>query len=63
MTNNGTALDRIFELADARNITAGHMVMTYDASDTELGDAIRAFGVDVITDSVIDDILEELDNA
>jgi hypothetical protein len=61
MTNTMNHLDRIFELADARNVEAAHMLITFDASDTELADAIRAFGVDHITDSVIDDILAELD--
>jgi hypothetical protein len=64
MTNNettATPLDRIFDLADARNIDAAHMVITFESYDTELADAIRAFGVDHITDSVIDDILAELD--
>lgn len=61
MTNT-MDLAPIFDLADHRNITAGHMIQTYDATDTTLGLAIRAAaGVDVITDSVIDDILTELD--
>jgi hypothetical protein len=61
MTNTMN-LDTIFALADTRNVTAGHMVMTYDATDTVLGDAIRAAaGVDAITDSVIDDVMDALD--
>lgn len=55
---------RINELAIARNTTPAHLVMTFDATDLVLADAIRTdAGVDVITDSVIDEILEDLDNA
>jgi hypothetical protein len=65
MTNNELApWDAIFALADGRNTPAAHMIMTYDASDYTLGDMIRTgFGVDTITDSVIDDLLDELDGA
>lgn len=64
MTNTDH-LARIFDLADARNVEAGHMIMTYgdNGDDPELGDIIREdFGVEHITDSVIDDILAELDD-
>lgn len=54
---------RIIELAATRNTTPAHLVMTFDASDTQLTEIIRTdFGVDNITDSVIDDIMDELDN-
>jgi hypothetical protein len=53
-------MTRIENLADLRNTTPAH-VMTFDSADTELAEIIRTdFGVDHITDSVIDDILEEL---
>lgn len=60
MTNT---MNRIAELAATRNTTPAHLVMTFDASDIELAEIIRTdFGVDHITDSVIDDIMDELDN-
>jgi hypothetical protein len=55
-------LDPIFELADARDVEAAHMLITFEGDDPELADAIhRAGGVDFITDSVIEDLIEELD--
>lgn len=55
---------RINELATARNTTPAHLVMTFDSSDTDLANAIRTdAGVDHITDSVIDDIMDELQTA
>ncbi len=57
-----TNTDIIFELADNRNIDAADMLSSFDTIDIELGNAIRAAaGVDVITDSVIDELIADLD--
>lgn len=60
MTNT-TDLGPITALAATRNTTVPQMVIEFDSADTELAAIIRStFGVDHITDSVIDDITDEL---
>lgn len=52
----------IIALATMRNTTVPHMIISLDMGDAELVSLVRStFDVDFISDSTIDDIIEEWD--
>lgn len=63
MTTNATNWDAMIALAAARGTTVPHMIISLDMGDAELVSLVRTtFGVDFISDSTIDDMIEEWDN-